>query len=106
MVTGEGAFDATSLAGTVVGEVVIRAAARGVSVLVIAGRTDADARRRLPDAVSIVDLVAEFGLGPAVHETLACVATAVRDHCAPPRAWGDRSAMTARTPSRSPRPSR
>ena len=30
--------------------------------------------------VSVVDLAAEFGLGPAVHETPACVATAVRDH--------------------------
>ena len=45
--------------------------------------------------VSVVDLAAEFGLGPAVHETLACVATAVRGHWRP-HAPGEKAIGTDR----------
>ncbi|HUE77159.1 MAG TPA: glycerate kinase, partial [Longimicrobiales bacterium] len=48
VVTGEGAWDAQSSMGKVTGEVVSRARAAGVPVLVVAGRIDG----ALPDGVA------------------------------------------------------
>jgi glycerate 2-kinase len=49
-VTGEGQFDAQSLRGKVVGDLVDRAGRAGVPVAVVAGRVDAGARGGLPVA--------------------------------------------------------
>lgn len=56
VVTGEGQFDETSLAGKAPGLVAAEAAARGLPVLVIAGVISPDAADRFP-AVSLVDAV-------------------------------------------------
>ncbi|WP_448614867.1 glycerate kinase [Modestobacter sp. URMC 112] len=55
-VTGEGQFDAQSMRGKVVGDLVARAAAHGVPVTVVAGRVVADGPLPVAEAVSLTDL--------------------------------------------------
>lgn len=72
VLTGEGAFDATSLAGKVPGHVLALAASRGVPAIVVAGIVDADVAR--PDVFSLVDVVgrrsARSDAAGAVHATV------------------------------------
>jgi len=56
VVTGEGQFDAQSLRGKVVGDLVERAGAAGVPVTVVAGRVDASGELPVARAVSLTDL--------------------------------------------------
>ena len=74
VVTGEGALDATSFAGKVVGGVVADARGRVLPTLVVAGRCS-------PDGVSgaraagcdVVSLTERFGPGPAGSDTESCI---------------------------------
>ncbi|MBB3677304.1 glycerate kinase [Modestobacter versicolor] len=59
VVTGEGQFDAQSLRGKVVGELVERAGRAGVPVTVVAGRVDADGELPVQRAVSLTDLAGD-----------------------------------------------
>ncbi|UQX89153.1 glycerate kinase [Jatrophihabitans telluris] len=86
VVTGEGAFDRTSLAGKVVGEVILRARSAGVPVLVVAGVVrDAD----WPDSseLTVVDLSERFGRDRAWTDTTACVREAVAEYLSPVRGF-------------------
>jgi glycerate kinase len=56
VVTGEGQFDAQSLRGKVVGDLVDRAARAGVPVTVVAGRVDAAGELPVRRALSLTDL--------------------------------------------------
>ena len=56
VVTGEGQFDAQSLRGKVVGDLVDRAGAAGVPVTVVAGRVDAAGELPVARAISLTDL--------------------------------------------------
>jgi glycerate 2-kinase len=56
VVTGEGQFDAQSLRGKVVGDLVDRAGRAGVPVAVVAGRVDADSDLPVHRVVSLTDL--------------------------------------------------
>jgi glycerate kinase len=72
--TGEGALDAGSFAGKVVGGVVGDARARGVATLVVAGRATPGASSRAEAAgCTVVSLVARFGADRALTATLDCV---------------------------------
>src|SRR6185437_11852899 len=74
VVTGEGAVDATSFTGKVVGGVLERAGAAGVEALVVAG----DVRGAVP-GVRAVSLVRRFGPRRAWREPAACIAETVAD---------------------------
>jgi glycerate kinase len=80
VVTGEGALDATSFSGKVVGGVLGDASAIGVPVLVLAGRaTDeaiALAQRRGARVVSLTD---RFGDARSHRDTVGCVEQAVTE---------------------------
>jgi glycerate kinase len=56
VITGEGQFDAQSLRGKVVGDLVDRAGRAGVPVTVVAGRVDADGELPVRRALSLTDL--------------------------------------------------
>jgi len=73
VVTGEGFVDATSFAGKVVGGVIHRAEAAGVTAFVIAGDGEPDALARIRG----VSLVARFGRERAFDDTAGCVTHAV-----------------------------
>ena len=79
VVTGEGRFDATSMAGKVVGGVISRSRRRALRVLVVAGAADGGATGRadLPDGVLVLSLVELFGQDAAWHDTVECVGGAV-----------------------------
>ncbi len=83
VVTGEGAFDATSFAGSsfagkVTGSVLSDAAALGIPSLVIAGRVaDGAAGRAAALGAHVVSLGEEFGGARAMAETAACIEEAV-----------------------------
>jgi glycerate kinase len=80
VVTGEGALDATSFAGKVVGGVVGDARARGLPTLVVAGRcTDEGAATAREAGCDVVSLSEHFGSGRATTETEACLALVVAD---------------------------
>jgi glycerate 2-kinase len=87
-VTGEGAFDATSFAGTpfagkVTGSVLSDAAALGVPSLVVTGRVaDGAAERASPFGAHVVSLGEEFGEPRAMAETAACIEEAVAGYLA------------------------
>jgi glycerate kinase len=81
VVTGEGRFDAQSLAGKVVGGVIDRAGARGVPVLVVAG--SADPAVRVPAGVTVTALVDAFGSDAAFADTTGCITRAVTTHLLP-----------------------
>jgi glycerate kinase len=65
VVTGEGQFDAQSLRGKVVGDLVDRAARAGVPVTVVAGRVDADGDLPVRGALSLTDLAGSVGAAMA-----------------------------------------
>ena len=84
VMTGEGAFDATSLAGNLVGSVLRDAARLGVPSLVIAGRVTAEARRAAEEMGShVVSLTEQFGRERALSDTAACVEAATAAFLAP-----------------------
>ena len=70
VVTGEGALDASSFLGKVVGGVVADARGRGLPTLVVAGRSTADGEDEARAAgCAVVSLTERFGPGPAVDGT-------------------------------------
>ncbi len=80
VVTGEGALDASSLMGKVVGSVLTDASARNIPVLIIAGRADREAVEGAEAAgARVVSLSEEYGEERALTDTAACVTRAVRD---------------------------
>ena len=75
VVTGEGALDATSFAGKVVGGVIADARGRGLPTLVVAGRCTSEGEGTAVAAgCDVVSLTERFGPGPAVADTAGCVA--------------------------------
>jgi glycerate 2-kinase len=80
VITGEGRFDATSLRGKVVGEVLGRARRHGVTSAVVAGSADAAAASgRGPAPDRLVELVAVAGgLAPALADPLTHLVAAGR----------------------------
>ena len=78
VVTGEGAFDDTSLLGKVVGSVLGDASAAGVPVLVVAGQVSAGAAEAASSAgATVVSLTEWFGPERALKDTERCIADAV-----------------------------
>ena len=77
VVTGEGALDATSFQGKVVGGVGELAAAAGVPVLTVVGRVDGDIAPAHGDLVSLSD---RFGPEQAMADTARLVGQAVLDY--------------------------
>ncbi len=77
VVTGEGALDATSLQGKVVGGVGEMAAAAGVPMLAVVGRVDGE--EALPHG-EVVSLSARFGAEMAMADTAGLVGQVVRDY--------------------------
>ena len=85
VVTGEGALDATSFAGKVVGGVIADARARGVATLVVAGRcSDEGAARARQAGCDVVSLSERFGSDRALAETGPLLARVVADWLGPP----------------------
>ncbi len=81
VVTGEGAFDATSFGGKAAGSVVRDAAAAGVPSLVIAGRaTDEAIEEATGLGSTVVSLSRVFGEERAHSETAACIAAAMAEY--------------------------
>ena len=80
VVTGEGAFDTTSLLGKVVGSVLRDAAAAGVPAVVVAGRVTAEAAASATaSGALVVSLTERFGLERAMGDTAACIEQAVAE---------------------------
>ena len=78
VVTGEGAFDATSMLGKVVGSVLGDASAAGVPALVVAGRVSSEAASAAAGlGATVVSLVDRFGRERAMGDTAACIEQAV-----------------------------
>ncbi len=77
VVTGEGAFDATSLQGKVVGGVSEMASAAGVPVLTVAGRVDSAAPPVCGELISLSD---RYGLESAMADTVRLVGRVVLDY--------------------------
>lgn len=85
VVTGEGRLDRQSFAGKAVGGVVRLAAGAGVPVLVVAGEVDPEAQEAVAATgtrLSVVSLVARYGLERAISDTAACVREVVADYLA------------------------
>ncbi|MCY3634555.1 MAG: glycerate kinase [bacterium] len=80
VVTGEGALDATSLQGKVVGGVGEMAAAAGVPVLTVVGRVDGGATVACGELISLSD---RFGAELAMADTARLVGQAVLEYLAP-----------------------
>ena len=76
VVTGEGALDATSLQGKVVGGVWDMAAAAGVPVLTVVGRVDGSAA---PMGGDLVSLSVRYGSEAAMADTVALISEVVAD---------------------------
>ena len=80
VLTGEGAFDATSLMGKVVGSVLADANALGVPVLVVAGRVDPEAAEAAASTgATVVSLTDRFGAERALGDTEWCIERAVAE---------------------------
>lgn len=77
VVTGEGALDATSFQGKVVGGVGEMAAAAGVPVLTVVGRVDGAATPACGELISLSD---RFGAERAMADTARLVGQAVLDY--------------------------
>ena len=77
VVTGEGALDATSLEGKVVGGVAEMAADAGVPVLAVVGRADGTA---VPGCGELVSLSERFGTEAAMGDTAGLVTRVVLDY--------------------------
>ncbi len=81
VVTGEGALDATSLSGKVVGSVVREASTSGVPSLVIAGRVSPEASGAVEAlGARVVSLSGRFGEDRAVSDVCGCIESAVAEH--------------------------
>ena len=81
VVTGEGAFDATSLLGKVVGSVLADASESGVPALVIAGRVERDASEvARASGARVVSLSERFGEERARADTVRCIELSVAEH--------------------------
>jgi len=81
VVTGEGSFDATSLAGKVVGSVLAEASGRGIPSLVVAGRTTEEACRAAErSGAVVVSLSEQFGEQRSLTDTAWCIEEAVTSH--------------------------
>ena len=81
VVTGEGSFDGTSLAGKVVGSVLAEASRRDVPALVVAGRTTAEACRTAEASGAVViSLTERFGERRSLEDTAWCIEEAVASH--------------------------
>lgn len=82
VVTGEGRFDATSLAGKVVGGVIGRARRVGLPVLVVAGVVDFAVHESgaLPAEVEAISLVERFGVAAAWADAPGCVRRVVTEY--------------------------
>ena len=76
VVTGEGALDATSLQGKVVGGVSDMAAAAGVPVLTVVGRVDGSTASVCGELINLSD---RFGTDAAMADTVRLVTKAVLD---------------------------
>jgi glycerate 2-kinase len=80
VVTGEGAFDATSLLGKVVGSVLRDATAAGVRVVIVAGEVSAGAAETATAAgATVVSLTERFGREPAMDDTERCIEQAAAE---------------------------
>ncbi len=80
VVTGEGALDATSLLGKVVGCVLRDAANAGVPVLVIAGRADGETTEEIEGSgARVVSLTERFGEDRAMADTARCIEESVAE---------------------------
>ncbi len=78
VITGEGALDATSFTGKVVGGVLGDASAIGVPVLVIVGRATADAVDLAGGSgARVISLTDRFGEARAHRDTVGCMEEAV-----------------------------
>lgn len=78
VVTGEGAFDETSLLGKVVGSVLGRASSAGVPAVIIAGRTSARAVASATGyGATVVSLTERFGRDRALGDTARCIEEAL-----------------------------
>ncbi|WP_375474862.1 glycerate kinase [uncultured Jatrophihabitans sp.] len=73
VLTGEGRFDATSLAGKGPGALLARCAEAGVPVVVVAGSVAGSVAADAPPGATLLDLTARFGAITARAETLRCV---------------------------------
>jgi glycerate kinase len=74
IMTGEGALDAQSFLGKVVGGVVADAAAAGVPVVVVAGRATDEAKQEAARrGVRVESLLDRFGRSKAMAEPVSCV---------------------------------
>jgi glycerate kinase len=72
IITGEGAFDQTSLSGKVVGGVLRRATKRHLPTAAIVG----EALAQPPEPLLVVSLVQEYGRERALADTATCIAEA------------------------------
>ena len=80
VVTGEGAFDATSLLGKVVGSVLRDASAAGVPVVIVAGQVIEEAAAVAAAAgASVVSLTERFGAARALGDTARCIQVAAAE---------------------------
>ena len=78
VVTGEGAFDETSLLGKVVGSVLRAASSAGVPVVIIAGRTsDGAVASATGSGATVVSLTERFGRDRALGDTAGCIEEAL-----------------------------
>ena len=83
VVTGEGALDATSLLGKVVGSVLADASEDGVPVLVIAGRASPDTVVEVQrSGATVVALTDRFGADRAVADAAQCIEESVAGYLA------------------------
>ena len=83
VVTGEGALDATSLMGKVVGSVLADASGAGVPVLVIAGRASTETVAEVErTGATVVSLSERFGTERALADTARCIEEAVVEYLA------------------------
>lgn len=80
VVTGEGALDATSLLGKVVGCVLRDAAAEHVPVLVVAGRATSETVKEVERAgARVISLSERFGEDRAMGDTARCIEESVAE---------------------------
>jgi glycerate kinase len=80
VVTGEGAFDATSLLGKVVGSVLDDAAAVGVPVVIVAGTVAPEAAVAAAAAgATVISLVERYGRERALGDTARCIEEAAAE---------------------------
>jgi glycerate kinase len=86
VVTGEGALDASSFLGKVVGGIVADARGRGLPTLVVAGRSTPDGEERARAAgCDVVSLSQRFGPRPAIDATRSCIREATAAWLGPAR---------------------